>query len=690
MKFEELTPMSQCRYIEHLIIILFVHIALLCAISLNIFVARQVLGFLYLTFVPGFAILRLLKLNLDLTDKCLFAIGLSVAYLMIVGLVLNLLCPLVGFSEALTLFSFMTITTIIVIPLLFFGERNCGHSDFLFNMSKKFIFMMIILCAIPVTCVVGILSASSIAHNNLILLFIILAIAFLIGLLTSSQKRIFSEFYPLILFVIAVALLFHMSLFSCYIHGGDIFGEHAVFGLTERASHWDPSFSDKLYAMLSVTVLPTIYSNVLGMDGTWIFKIVYPLIFAFVPVGLYQLFKSMVSKEIALFSVFFFMSNEVFFTELVVLARQMVGELFYVLLFLTIFNKKINGSSKWFFFVIFSFGLIVSHYAMSYIFLAFIIVLWLFSFVRKRRCAVTVSMIVLFSIMAFAWYIYISSAVTFNELLNMIDYIRENFVSDFLNPQSRGSQVLQGTGLMETVGTFWHSVGRYVYYATELFILIGVVGALLRKKLSFFDDEYNVMVFLNLLLVLACVIVPNLATTFNMTRFYHVALFFLAPSFVLGGVDLFSFLSKKKVNVKYLCTIVVLVVLIPFFLFQTGFVYEVTGEESWSLPLSSYRFDDAKLISMGVLRANEVFGARWLSAYQSVNYPVYSDLSSWGLLTYGEVKNFLFSSFNEPIWSSAYVFVRSTVSFNSSSIDFKINETNIIYSSGSCETFKVP
>lgn len=683
--------MRQHNYLHNLIIILFVQAALLFAIYFNIVVARQVLGFLYITFVPGFAILCLLKADFDFADKVLFSAGLSIAFLMFTGLLLNLLCPSFGFSQPLELSSFMIITSVVVTVLVFLGRRNCSQGgDFSGGKSKECVFLVIALCVILLACVAGTLLASSVVQNNLILLFMILAIAFLIGLLASSRRMLFSDFYPLILLVIAVALLFHVSLFSSYIHGGDIFGEHSVFRLTEQASYWNPSFSDKLYAMLSITVLPTLYSNVLGMDGTWIFKIIYPLIFAFVPVGLYKLFKSRFNKEIAFFSVFFFMSNSVFFTELVVLARQMVGELFYVLLFLTIFSKKINGSSKWFLFIAFSFGLIVSHYAMSYIFWAFISALWLFSLIRRRRCAVTLSMVILFSAMTFTWYIYTSSAVTFNELLKMIDNIRENFVSDFLNPQARGSQVLEGTGLLGGVGTFWHTVGRYVYYATEVFILVGVVVVFLRKKLSFFDDEYNFIIFMNLLLVIACIIVPNLATTFNMTRFYHVALFFLSPFCVLGGIDLLSFLSRKKVNTKYLCAIVVLAVLIPFFMFQTGFIYEVTGEESWSLPLSSYRFDDAKLISMGVLKESEVSGVCWLSVYQSVGNIVYADYSSWTLLTYGEVRNFLLTYFNEPIWSKSYVFVKSTVSFNSSSVDFKINETNIIYSNGHCDTFKVP
>ena len=69
-------------------------------------------------------------------------------------------------------------------------------------------------------------------------------------------------------------------------------------------------------AMLSITVLPTVYSNMLGMSLTWVYKIIYPLIFALVPVGLYLLWKPYIGKKFAFFSAFLFMADITFFTEL--------------------------------------------------------------------------------------------------------------------------------------------------------------------------------------------------------------------------------------------------------------------------------------------------------------------------------------------------------------------------------------
>ena len=62
-------------------------------------------------------------------------------------------------------------------------------------------------------------------------------------------------------------------------------------------------------AMLSITILPTVYSNMLGMDPELVFKIIYPLIFAFVPIALYALWKPYIGKKFAFLASFLFMAG---------------------------------------------------------------------------------------------------------------------------------------------------------------------------------------------------------------------------------------------------------------------------------------------------------------------------------------------------------------------------------------------
>lgn len=683
--------------------ILLAQIALCLTIIFNIPVARQVLGFLFLTLVPGIAIVRLLKLKLGITETIVYSVGLSIALLMGVGFFMNSLGPLIGFTKPLSLIPLLLVNNTIVI-LFLLAEWNDSEGHTSSTDYKRLTALGIVLVALVALSIIGTQLVNVSPHmNNTVLLLMLMFVSILVGLVAFSRRLVSHKMYPLILYAVALMLLFHVSLFSNYIHGGDIFGEYSAFKRTLENSYWNPTLPGRLDAMLSVTILPTIYSTVLGLEGTWILKIVYPLIFAVVPLGLYQLFKSQVSKEVAFFAVFFFVSNIIFFNEVAELPRQMIAELFYILLFLTVFNKNIQGSGKWLCFIVFSFGLVVSHYAMSYFFLGFALVVWLFSFLRKRKASITASMVIFFSVMAFAWYVYVSSSATFDALVSMVDHIRENFVSDFMNPESRGSQVLQGIGL-RGLETFWHLIGRYVHYATELLVVVGLLVLLVKRRSSFFDDEYNVMAFLNTFMVVACIVVPNLATSFNMSRFYHVTLFFLAPFCVLGGIALLSLLSRRRVKERYLGLIVVLIVIIPYFFFQTGFVYEVTGEESWSLPLSAYQFSRVKLASMGVIGEAEVSGAIWLTTYREVNASVYIDMTSNTVFGYGEIYNRVLLSPFGKIENGSYVYLREyniyegiifgiyglAGSFNVTEISPSLNNTNKVYSNGHCDIYNTP
>lgn len=692
------------KHLQGPVALLFMEIAFILVTALDIPVARQVIGFIFLTFVPGFAILSLLKVKLEIAEKVVFAAGLSIAFLMVAGLFTNISRPLFGISKPLALIPLMIMINIPVLLFLFPEWRN--RESYAFSVGyKKFAAFGFVLCTIVALSIVGVLLVDIPPHNNnLILLFMLIFISVLVGIAVFSKRLVSPEFYPLILLTIAIALLFHFSLFSSYIHGGDIFGEYFNFRLTSINSFWNPTMSGgRIYDMLSVTILPTIYSNILGLEGTWILKIVYPLIFALVPVGVFQLFKSKFSKEIAFFSAFFFASDLTFFTEVAALARQMIGELFFILLFLTIFGKNIKGTAKWLCFCVFSFGLVVSHYALSYIFLILIFVFWLFSFLLKRKMSVNAGMVFTFATMTFAWYIYSSASSTFNDLLDMANNIETNFSSDFLNSQSRGSTVLQATGLKSGVGTFWHISGTYLYYATELLIVIGLLSLLLKQRKSFFKDEYNIMAFLNMVLLVACIVVPNLATSFNATRFYQVVLFFLAPFCVVGGIDVLRFLSRKRINEKRILAIVVLAVIIPFFLFQTDFVYEVAKEASVSLPLSSYRFSASGLTYAGVIQPTEFSGATWLaSELNSLNRSVYVDYLLGSCLVYAGLQNPVALARAQVLGKGSFLYlgeynvIEGTVSdygspsFNVTQIAPNPDETSLVYSNGYCEIYQVP
>ena len=296
--------------------------------------------------------------------------------------------------------------------------------------------------------------------------------------------------------------------------------------------------------MLSVTILPTIYSNILNMNITWVFKIIYPLIFAFVPLALYLIWRGKFGVTVAFLSVFLFMSQSTFYSEMVYLSRQMIGEVFFVLLFLVLFSKSLSSKNVKILFVIFGFSLIGSHYSLALIFAFFISLMWLLTYLTKKPSRnLRLSMVVLFLVLMFSWFIITASSATIVRIAGTERRIFGGF-SDFLNPAFRGGELVGvGIGAAPHISPLY-TVNRIIVYATEFFIIIGFIVLLLQRKKKDFDFEYFIPCLASMLILVMCILLPFFASALGINRFYHVILFFLAPLFAIGCIGLFRFAAK--------------------------------------------------------------------------------------------------------------------------------------------------
>lgn len=682
-------------------------------VVLDIPVVRQVIGFLYLSLIPGMIILRVLKLqNLGLTETILLSLGLSIAFLMLIGVLINELFPLIGVSKPLLLVPLMTVinTAIFLLGLLSCHINREGFNIAFTEVSKSSL-IIVLFALLPLLSVVGAMFVNAF-NSSLILLLMITTISALVILSILSEKLVPSRYYPLALLLIAIALLLHTSLISNYIHGRDTHLEFYLFRLTQNNSYWNPAIRhpfleyNSMNAMLSVTVFPTIYSVILNISATWMVKIIYPLILSCLPLGLYRLYHiSGFGKKAAFLATFFFIANETFFTEILGNTRQIVAELFYVLLFLVLFSRRMNPLSKKICFIFFSFALVVSHYTTSYIFMFLIFFTWLSSSFLKRKhivskTGITAGLVALCGTVLFSWYIYVSVSGPFNYFVSMTHDVTRNILTQFLNPESRGRDILRALG-METAPSFWHLIGRIFFYTTEFFILVGFVASIIRRREIFKDQKYVVLSSLNVVILIMCIVLPNFARSFNMTRFYHMTLLFLAPLFILGVKAFFEFIAKLR-NESYILGLI-LIILIPFFLFQTELVYEVAGDSSYSIPLSMYRMDLIVLRRRGLTDERDVFGAKWVSENIDVRRAqVYADVySKYMVLTsYGVIDRYRIDVLsnttrllrNTAVYLSPMNVIKGTIigieaSWNITESSFSLDNMNKIYSNGGCEIY---
>ena len=698
---------------SYLLAIIILQVFIYLTVFLDIPIARQTLGFLYFTFVPGYIFVKLLDLSkINRVETLLLSTGFSVAFLMISGLLISVSLSMLGFSKPLSLNSLMLFLNIAILIggiVAYKREKTVpvNRSQIVEKLQNTpFILLFIIL---PILSIIGVYYVN-VYENNLILLFTIVMIAALVVGALLSKRFLPSHLYPIAIVTIGLALLFHTALISNYIisYGSDVPWEYFVFKSTQNQGYWsinNPYIGDiglgRYYSMLSITVLPTVYNSLLNMDQM-LFKIVFPAIFSLVPLGLYQLWQGYVGKKFAFVAVFLFMSQATFYVEMISLNRQMIAELFFVLLLIVMFKKDMKPANKILCFMIFSFALVTSHYALAEILLFFVALTIIFLIFQKHPSRnITLAMVVFFFVLMFTWYIFTSGSAAFNSFLQFGDYVY-NQLGNFLNPTSRGETVLIGLGLAPSPSA-WNTVSRIFAYATQGFILLGFVSLLTKRSKLKIEREYFILSSAAILILVLLILVPGLANTLNMSRFFHILLFFLAPFFALGVAFLVrTFSTRKRI---FVVSALLLLVLVPYFLFQTNFVYEVTGSQSWSVPLSGYRMNDLQLYGEnGYLDARSAYGAQWLSNNFNPNNlsTVYADLRSLSnvLAFYG------FSS-GTPITnitimansSAAYLNTLNVVAgyipyeqylWNSSDISYVFSDSNVVYENGGSVIYQKP
>jgi len=548
---------------------------------------------------------------------------------MFLGLLANLLLPLAGIGRPLDEFPVLAVFNLSLILLLLglqLRERKLVFPKDLF--SPRIILFAVFL---PALSIAGSFYAA-ISGNGSLLLALNLAIiaVFCLNILFRSKA---SRFFALIVIVIAIALLFRGFLISQYFWGYDEFDEYYIFRHLNTSGYWNYSLNWsqdiellKANGMLSVTILPQVYSQIMEISTTSTLKLLYPLIAAFVILTLYSLYCTQVNKTEALLSVFFFISVLVELGEMGP-DKQTVAMLFYVLIFLLFFSKELVSWEKYILLAIFGASIVVSHYSLSYILIFLIFSVWFVSFIMKKSNGrISLAVCVLYLVMAFSWYIFVSGSGPFTDFVKFANNVSSNFVTDFFNPSSRSATVLSGVGL-ESAQSPLHQIGRYVFYVTEALIVLGLLKLIIQRKKLKLDTEFVMLVVFNFAILIMTIVVPRLAGSFRQERFYEIAVLFLSPVAILGIKAVAEIVQKLWRRSTFLG--LALIVLVVFFTFQSESIYAITGDVTWTMEMKMYNPNILSLSNQFVWQT-EVVGGQWITKYVLIDEEpvVFSDVYS--------------------------------------------------------------
>jgi uncharacterized membrane protein len=306
-----------------------------------------------------------------------------------------------------------------------------------------------------------------------------------------------------------------------------------------------------------------------------------------------------------------------------------IAEFFLALSMVLFFSKGMAPTKRTLLLIIFGLSIVVSYYGLSYFYMFYLLLaLPLLLLLQRlkvapqsqeftsrslRGSALSGNYVTLFVLFCLAWYMYVSSGSPFNSLIRIGDQIYSALITEFLSPLGREELVLQAIGLGPAAVGLEQNISRAIHYATQFFIIIGIAQLMRDWRRTRFYPEYVGLSLANFAILAMAIALPYFASQMHTVRTYQITLLVLAPFCVLGGEAIFCWLFRMYPlrRVRGLATstylrLVVILVLVPYFLFQSGFIGAFTGSVG-RMTLSLYE-KDHYFLTQPEIRAREWLG----------------------------------------------------------------------------------
>lgn len=683
-KVEQLTGLS--AFLLLLVLIL----TALTSCGLQVPALTQAAGFLFITFIPGLLLLRILRVHNTGFVECLgYSVGLSLAFDMAILAAINFILPLAGILQPLRplpiSIAFALLTSILIL-WAHFRDHEFTHTV---AQKQSIHWPPVLLLTLLLLSTILAARIADTQGNNTLLVICLAGVAFIV-LTGAIGKFIRPPLYPFAVFIISLCLLYQTTLMTPYLVGSDIYTEYHYYNLASIAGIWDPGAAGIVNSCLSITILAPLYSILMNISGAWVFKAVYPLIFALMPVVMFQMFKQQVGPRFSFLATFFFLAVPTFSLEMISLCRQQVAELFFVLLVFLLVDRRLPVLPKLIMACTFAAGVIVSHYGIGtigFIYMALLLPLvliirsnWfrgIWGWLAKNKMGLPASslslspwamaiIVIVFFAFGFFWYSFTASGINFTRLVEFftkyggavssaftLGLPGSDSISRFLDLFSRDVLVRTALGLDFADATFQGRIFRVIQLLTQLLLVIGIFRLICKPSGLKFVPEYLAFCIINSMLLAGCILLPGFAAQFNATRMYHLSLVTLAPFFILGCIVIWescvylkSVLHRSTASKADALTIengtalIALVIMLPYFIFCSGLVFELSGQSvtdrvdtPYSIALSKYRID----LTSAFTTADGV-AAAWLAQKSGTDSAVFSDDHTIRFLEYMDVQ----------------------------------------------------
>lgn len=469
---------------------------------------------LSLSFVPGSLLLVSLGREEQAVDAehVLYAFGSSLVILMVVGVLVNVLLPLAGVARPLMAIPLGAGVSVTVGLLAIVARWRNPAGTISFRVPPLWSPVPLALGLLPLLSIIGVVLINATGFNVL-LLVILLAVG---ALPLVAIWRLHDRWYSLAIWTVALAILYHKSLWQYSGFGGRPHGINAW-----KAGRWSPgvtSIDQYSTELVQNGVLFPLFARLSDLFIMTQYEVVNPFFVSFIPLALYVTFRRYVTTDSAFLGATVFVFVHPFYLQYPTAGRAATPVLFLALFGVALSNEGLSSGSRAALAVAFLTGVVVSHYGTSYYvaaaFILALVLLYSLRFVDEfvserlgrvvpvtdggaatpvdssadRRLTIFSPTTVFFFIsISLGWYLYTRGGWKFDLLPK---HVYENITTLISGPTVDGRTSAR---IQESYSSMSIEIAKYIYVLLAVLIAVGLAVVFYRRivdREQSFDDHY--------------------------------------------------------------------------------------------------------------------------------------------------------------------------------------------------------
>jgi uncharacterized membrane protein len=373
--------------------------------------AVQIILMAALLALPGLLLLRALRVpGAAISAFPAYVPGASLVVLLGCGLATDLIGPLLGVDRPLSPEPLLVGLEVSCLALLAAGARAGPETAIAWRSLARAPSRLSWPLLLPLLAAAGALRLNN-GHGSAVAIVAVAACGLALIAVLAFASRLDTASLTVVLYAVAVALMWGFSLRGNLVYGFDIATEYHALQQTVTTGVWHTAHVGDAYgALLSVTVLPAELHATTGLPALLVFKVAYPAISAVFPVAVFGLASKVLTRRWAFTAGALVVVQETFFQQLPGLARQEIAMVLFCVLVGAILDGHLSRRPQLALVALFGLGMAVSHYSTTYfaivMFGVALALQWAVSWVRStpRVLPAMATAILVVTVCAGIWY----------------------------------------------------------------------------------------------------------------------------------------------------------------------------------------------------------------------------------------------------------------------------------------------